>query len=127
MSNDRSDLDPIGIVVDWLDACRARKLSALVDLYDDAATVDCCEGGRFKGRSEVEGYWRSKLLTQKSDAFEIDVLMPEADGVLLDYRAYNGKPVRTHFRFSPAGKIIHTACAEVQSDGSGSIGRPRAA
>jgi len=29
--------DPIGTVVDWIDACRQRSLAALVDLYDDAA------------------------------------------------------------------------------------------
>jgi hypothetical protein len=113
--------------VDWIDACRERRLSALIDLYDDAAIVDCCEGGRFRGRSEVEGHWRPKLLGQMTGAFEIDVLMSEADGVSLDYRGYDGKPVRTHFRFTAAGKILHTACGPVQSDHPGSMGKPRAA
>jgi hypothetical protein len=40
--------------VDWIDAGRGRELSTLVDLFNDAATVDCCEGGRFRGRFELE-------------------------------------------------------------------------
>jgi hypothetical protein len=127
MPNNRNGFDPIGIVVDWIDACRERTLSTLVDLYDDGAIVDCCEGGTFRGRSEVERYWRPKLLAPVEGAFEIDVLMTEGNGVSLDYRGYDGRPVRTRFRFSPVGKIIHTACGPVESDGSGSIGRSRAA
>ena len=37
--------------------------------------------------------------------------MPEPDGVTLDYRGYDGVPVRTHFRFTSTGKIGLTACA----------------
>ena len=127
MSNKRDGFDPIGIVVDWIDACRERNLSALVELYDDAATVDCCDGERFTGRADVERYWRSKLSGQTAGAFEVDVIMPEWKGVCLDYREHDGKPVRTHFRFSAAGKILHTACGAVESDGSGAIGKRRAA
>ena len=61
MSNSQGSFDPIGIVVDWLDACKERRLSTLVDLYDDGATVGCCDGGTFRGRSELERYWRPKL------------------------------------------------------------------
>ena len=50
MTSTRRNFDPIGIVVDWLDACRARHLSTLIDLYDDAAIIDCCQGGSFRGR-----------------------------------------------------------------------------
>jgi hypothetical protein len=113
MSNNPSRFDPIGIVVDWIDACRERKLSVLVELYDEAATVDCCEGGRFSGRAGVERYWRSRLAGHRTDAFEIDAITPEWRGVCLDYREHDGKPVRTHFRFSAAGKILHTACGPV--------------
>jgi hypothetical protein len=38
-------------------------------------------------------------------------MMPEAGGASLDDRDHDGKPVRTHFRFSEPGKIISTACA----------------
>ena len=122
-----ADFDPVGVVVDWIDACRERKLSTLIDLYDPAAIVDCCEGGRFRGRSELERYWRPRLSRQATGAFEIDVLMPHADGVSLDYRGYDGRPVRTLFRFNAAGKILRTVCGPVGSDGSSSIDKPRAA
>jgi hypothetical protein len=127
MSNNGSGFDPIGIVVDWIDARRERKLSALVELYDDAATVDCCKGGRFSGRADVERYWRSKLSAHTPDSFEIDAIMPEWKGVCLDYREHDDKPVRTHFRFSVAGKILHTACGPVDSNSSDMIGKRRAA
>jgi len=114
MSNSQGSFDPIGIVVDWLDACKERRLSALVDLYDDGATVGCCDGGTFRGRSEVERYWRPKLAHAATGAFEVDALFPDTDGVSLDYRSYDGSPVRMHFRFTDDGKIRHTACAPIR-------------
>ena len=48
-------------------------------------------------------------------AFEIDALFPEADGVTLDYRGYNGLQVRTHFSFTSRGTISLTACAPVRA------------
>ena len=116
MSKSPGEFDPIGVVVDWIDACRHRQLSTLLDLYDAAAIVECCEGGRFRGRAEVERYWRPKLIGSGPSAFEIDALMPEVGGVSLDYRSHDGKSVRTHFRFSECGKIVHTACAPVHRD-----------
>jgi len=87
-----------------LDACKQRRLDDLLNLYDATATVECCEGGSFRGRSEMERYWRPRLARSARGAFEIDVLMPDEDGVTLDYRGYDGIPVRTHFRFTSTGK-----------------------
>jgi hypothetical protein len=114
MSNARDSFDAIGVIVDWIDACKARRLDLLLELYDDAATVECCEGGNYRGRAEVERYWWPKLAIPSSKGFEIDALMPQAGGVSLDYRGYDGKPVRTQFQFSETGKILHTACAPVK-------------
>jgi hypothetical protein len=115
MSDARVGFDAIGVVVDWIDACKQRRLDDLLDLYDVAATVECCEGGSFRGRSEMEGYWRPRLARARSGAFEIDVLMPDKDGVTLDYRGYDGLPVRTHFRFTSTGKISLTACVPIRA------------
>jgi len=106
--------DAVGIVVDWIDACKQQRLDVLLDLYDDAATIECREGGTFRGRSAMEWYWRSKLAGPAARAFEIDALCPEPDGVSLDYRGYDGKPVRTHFRFNDAGKITLTRFATIK-------------
>jgi ketosteroid isomerase-like protein len=84
MSNAQDSFDAIGVVVDWIDACKARRLDLLLDLYDDAATIECCEDGRFRGRAEVERYWRPKFERPTSRTFEIDALMPEAGGVSLE-------------------------------------------
>jgi hypothetical protein len=114
MMNANDHFDAVGIVVDWIDACKQRRLDTLLDLYDDAATVECCEGANFSGRSEMERYWRPRLVNAKGDAFAIDALVPEADGVSLDYRDYDGQPMRTHFRFTQAGKIRLTACEPIK-------------
>jgi hypothetical protein len=49
-----------------------------------------------------------------SGAFVVDALFPDKDGVCLDYRAFDGTPVRTHFTLTEAGKILHTACASIK-------------
>jgi hypothetical protein len=77
MSSSQGGFDPIGIIVDWLDACREGRLAALIDLYDDGAILDCCQGGTFRGRLGVERHWRSKLAHPAAGAFEVDALFPE--------------------------------------------------
>ena len=50
--------DPLAIVSDWLDACRWRELNALLDLYDERATLECdCEHVRLTGRKWIAAYW----------------------------------------------------------------------
>jgi ketosteroid isomerase-like protein len=115
MSNSRDCFDAIGIVVDWLDACRAGQIDELIELYDPAAVIECCEGGNFQGRAEFEKYWSPRLSQTSSDAFQIAALMTEAGGgVCLDYRDHDGRPVRTRFRFNNIGKILQTACAQIK-------------
>lgn len=114
MANAKQRFDAISIVVDWIDACKQRQLDVLLDLYDDKAIVECCEGGNFTGRSQLERYWRPRLVRAGRDAFAIDALMPEEDGVSLDYRDYDGRPMRTRFRFTPGGKIRLTACEPIR-------------
>ena len=77
MSSSQGGFDPIGIIVDWLDACREGRLAALIELYDDGAILDCCQGGTFRRRLGVERYWRSKLAHPAAGAFEVDALFPE--------------------------------------------------
>jgi hypothetical protein len=109
------DFDAIGTVVDWVDACKQGRLEDLLNLYDALAIVECCEGGSFRGRSEMESYWSPRLVQSRQGAFEIAALMPEPDGVVLDYRGYDGQPVRTHFRFTSTGKISLTTCAPIKA------------
>ena len=39
MSDARVGFDAIGVVVDWIDACKQRRLDDLLNLYDATATV----------------------------------------------------------------------------------------
>ena len=91
MSHLQGELDPLVVVGNWLDACRWGELDALLNLYDERATLECdCE--------------------RLSLAFSLNDVALTADGVRLDYQSYEGKPVRMHFRFGPSGKILHTSC-----------------
>lgn len=108
------DFDRIAVVVDWLDACRTRDVDSLLDLYAEEALMECkCTGGIYRGRVELDSYWRPRLNGAAPVAFELDAIAPEADGVVLDYMSYEGKPVRIHFRFDTSGKIKQTRCAPV--------------
>ena len=107
------DFDPIALVVDWLDACRNRDLTTLLDLYADDATLECrCDGGKVsEGRAELESYWRPRLDVRAPNAFGLEEISPTADGVMLDYLSHEGKPVRMAFTFSPDARIQRTTCA----------------
>jgi hypothetical protein len=107
--------DPIGVVVDWIDACKHRRLDDLLNLYDPEAIVDCCEGGSFRGRSEIERYWRPRLARAPAHAFEIGAIKTQPAGVTLDNSGYNGLPVGTQFRFTESGKISLTACEPIRA------------
>ena len=112
MYSSQDGFDPIGIIVDWFDACREGRLAALNELYDDGAIVDCCQGGTFRGRLGVERYGRSKLAHPATGAFEVDALFPETDGVCLDYRAYDGTLcVRTSHSLRREKSVI---CASIE-------------
>jgi hypothetical protein len=106
------DIDHIAIVVDWLDACRRRDLSALLDFYADGASLECACGGKALayGRAALEAYWRPRLASPVPTAFGLKEIAPSGDGVVLDYASYEGEPVRMAFTFSPEGKIRRTSC-----------------
>ncbi|MGY3617372.1 YybH family protein [Bradyrhizobium sp. USDA 10063] len=111
MSLSQDDFDPLGIVVDWLDACRSGQLDALLDLYDEQATLVCdCERVSLTGRLSITDYWKSKLESKSASAYTLDDMTLTADGVQVDYQSHEGKPVRIRFRFSPSGKILYTSC-----------------
>ncbi|WP_253623519.1 nuclear transport factor 2 family protein [Bradyrhizobium elkanii] len=104
--------DEMAAVVDWLDCCRSHDLEALLDLYADQARLECaCEGSRISGRSALADYWRPKLSTVAADAFGLEEITPQDDGVVLDYLSYEGKRVRIMFVFDALGKISHMRCA----------------
>ena len=111
MAMSPDQFDPLAIVVDWLDACRFGDHGALVDMYDERATLECgCDGVTLIGRASLAAYWGPKLAMASSTAFAMDDLTLTADGVCLDYRNYEGTPVRMLFRFTSSGQILYTEC-----------------
>jgi SnoaL-like domain len=106
------DFDQIAIVVDWLDACRKRDLDALLELYDEGASVECCCSGTelHRGLAALAAYWRPQFEALVPTAFGLEEIAPTAEGVALDYLNFEGKPVRLLFTFTPEGKIWQTSC-----------------
>ena len=74
MSISRDEPDSVAAVVDWLDACRNRRIAALLELYDEAATLECgCDGfNSLTGRAALEAYWRPKLTDPAPGSFAMD-------------------------------------------------------
>jgi hypothetical protein len=107
-----NDFDQIAAVVDWLDACRTRNLDVVLDLYAGDASLECeCDGRKMHtGRAELEAYWRPRLNTSSSTAFELNEIAPVSNGVVLDYLSFEDKPVRIFFQFDSAGKISLSRC-----------------
>jgi hypothetical protein len=109
--NFQASYDPIGVVVDWLDACRVADIATLVALYDDAATLECkCDGQTYRGVAEIEGYWRPKLSGKAPDGFVLNDIQPSGDGLDVRYFGFEGKPLHINFKFSDDGKIKNTVC-----------------
>jgi hypothetical protein len=110
------DFDQIALVVDWLDACRNRDLTTLLDLYADDARLECqCgEAGVSEGRAGLESYWRPRLAALAPTAFGLQEISPTAAGVVLDYLSHEGAPVRIAFTFSRDARIQRTACLPVE-------------
>src|ERR1700742_2945427 len=103
-------------VVDWLDACRGKNLSAFLDFYADDAGLDCaCERAGISGRSALAAYWRPKLTGASPDAFTLEEITPHGDGVALDCLNFASRPVRILFDFNGHGKIAHMRCAPALS------------
>ena len=106
------DFDQIAAVVDWLDACRARDLNSLLELYAQDARLECtCDDQKIhQGRAELESYWRPRLGDFSPTAFGLNDITPAPDGVVLDYIGFEGRPVRIFFAFDENGKILQTRC-----------------
>jgi hypothetical protein len=107
-----SDFDQMGIVVDWVDACRKGDLATLLDLYADDAQLECtCDGTRrYRGRHELETYWGPRLSTFSSAGFGLEEIHPVPHGIDLEYSIAGSLRIRASFRFSPEGKIHRTLC-----------------
>ena len=110
--------DPLAAVVDWLDACRARHLTQVLDFYEAAATLECgCSGQpTVRGLGDLARYWEHRLAKAVPEAFSVNKILPgdDASSVVLDYVGYEGKPIRMHFQFGSSGKIASVVCGPME-------------
>ncbi len=113
-----SDFDQMGLVVDWVDACRTGDLATLLDLYADDARVECtCSGTRsYRGRGELATYWGPRLSAYCSAGFGLEDINPVPHGVDLEYSVAGALRIHASFRFSADGKIHSTLCEPARQD-----------
>ena len=105
------DVDPIGLAMDWLEACRTQQAAMFSELYAEAATFECeCGGPTLVGRARILEYWRPKLAAPPPRPFKLEQIWPDAEGVALVYRDRESALIRVSFHFDGAGKIQHSRC-----------------
>lgn len=104
--------DALAVAVDWLDAYRAARLDAMLDLYDDDASVECgCDGQTVVvGKTALKQYWLRCFAEKAGLTLELDDIQPAGDGAALAYHSNTGL-VRVVFFFDSAtGKIARMRC-----------------
>jgi FixJ family two-component response regulator len=106
------DLDRSRVAASWLDAGRSGQLDAMLNLYEERATlISDCDGISVAGRNGIATYWKSKLERRVASAFTLDGMTLTGDEFQVDFQGCKGIPARIHFRFSPSGKILHSKCS----------------
>lgn len=106
------EADPIGLAMDWLEACQRAQTAVIGELYAEAATLECeCDDPvRYVGRVKILEYWRPKLAAPPPRPFRLEQIWPEARGVALVYRCREPWLIRTSFQFDVTGKIAYSYC-----------------
>ncbi|QOG17603.1 YybH family protein [Bradyrhizobium sp. SEMIA] len=106
--------DAMAAAVDWLDACRAGDIEALLEMYAEDAVVSCgCDELTISGRDGLRAYWAARL--RERPATELDDLQPSHGGTLISY--ISGKTVvKALLSFDAAGKIKTLSCGPLQQD-----------
>jgi hypothetical protein len=106
------DVDPIGLAMDWLEACQRAQPAMLGELYAEGATFECECGcpATLVGRTSIVDYWQWKLTAPPPRPFRLEQIWPESQGVALVYRYRDPALIRASFRFDGTGKIEHSRC-----------------
>lgn len=113
-----NDIDQMGIVVDWLDACRKGDLATMLDLYAEDAELECqCDGARvYHGRGEIGAYWEPKIGAFSFTGVGLEDINPAPQGVELEYSVAGSLRIRALFGFGDDGKIVRTLCEPAQQN-----------
>lgn len=109
--------DPLAVAVDWLDACRARNLVELVNLYDENGMHLCACDGICASLDGLANYWSRRFARSVPHAFGlIDLALRSDSGpsVLLEHFAFDGTPICVDFRFTHKGRIVRTECGPLR-------------
>jgi len=106
------EVDPIGLAIDWVEACQQKQISAFTELYAEAAVLACeCDcPGNFVGREKIAEYWQPRFALPPPRPFKLEQLWPEAAGIAVVYRYVNQPLVRVSFQFDAHGKIERSRC-----------------
>ena len=106
------EVDPIGLAMDWVEACKRRQITAFAELYAETAVLTCeCDcPADFVGRARIAEYWQPKFSLPPPRPFKLEQIWPEAAGIAVVYRYMNQPLVRISFQFDAYGKIERSRC-----------------
>lgn len=101
--------DPMAVAIDWLEAYRAEDMEALLDLYDEGASLECGCGGQkiLVGREAIRAYWELRFSEKPYSGFE--EFTPIHRGVHFSYRIKSGV-VKVLLDYNDDGKIERSRC-----------------
>ncbi len=104
-----NSFDPMAVAIDWLEAYRAEDMEALLDLYDEGASLECgCSGHKIiVGREAIRAYWQLRFSEKPTSEF--DEFLPVHRGVHLSYRTKSGL-VKVLLNYNDNGKIERSRC-----------------
>lgn len=101
--------DPMAVAIDWLEAYRAEDMEALLDLYDEGASLECGCGGEkiLVGREAIRVYRGLRFSEKPYSGFE--EFTPIHRGVHFSYRIKGGV-VKVLLDYNDDGKIERSRC-----------------
>lgn len=101
--------DPMAVAVDWLDACRAGDIDAILALHAEDAVVHCgCSGAQtITGREALRAYWINHL--RNYPAGTLDDLNPSDHGTVISYLTSTGV-MSAALAFDASGRIKVMDC-----------------
>jgi len=103
----------MAVAVAWLNAYRDASLAEMMELHDEAASLECACSGRkiIVGKPAMAAYWRQRFA--ESPVLGVEDLNREGDAAVLLYRVAGGV-VQVLIDINSAAKINRVRCGPVR-------------
>lgn len=105
-------IDPMAVVLDWLDAYRAASIDEVVGMYSADAVIECaCDGRKIiHGQPALQAYWRHRISNEP--ALDLIDLGMSGASVVVSYTTCGGV-VQALLDKGEDGLISRTRCGPI--------------